>query len=150
MDRRDEAADALLEIMRRDRKLERGGGATAAPQVLRGLGLRGPGDDGGTAEAFGAAVQLSAPFHPRSEDLPASFPVFPLRGALVLPGGKLPLNIFEPRYLAMVEDALGAGRMFGMIQPDPPRCRRRPGRRSTGWAAWAGSPPSARRRTGAT
>lgn len=60
-----------------------------------------------------------AAFHPRAEDLPAEFPVFPLPGALLLPRGKLPLNIFEPRYLAMVEDALAAGRMFGMIQPDP-------------------------------
>ncbi len=56
---------------------------------------------------------------PPLEDLPETFPVFPLTGALLLPGGKLPLNIFEPRYLALVEDALGAGRMFGMIQPDP-------------------------------
>lgn len=52
------------------------------------------------------------------ESLPAEFPIFPLPGAVVLPGGKLPLNIFEPRYKAMVEDALGAGRMFGMVQPD--------------------------------
>lgn len=51
-------------------------------------------------------------------EMPAVFPVFPLAGALLLPGGKLPLNIFEPRYLAMVEDALGAGRMFAMVQPD--------------------------------
>jgi Lon protease-like protein len=51
-------------------------------------------------------------------DLPDEFPVFPLTGALLLPGGRLPLNIFEPRYLAMVEDALAAGRMFGMVQPD--------------------------------
>ncbi len=58
-------------------------------------------------------------FEPRFEDLPEEFPVFPLPGALLLPHGKLPLNIFEPRYLAMTEDALGAGRMFGMIQPDP-------------------------------
>ena len=50
---------------------------------------------------------------------PDSFPVFPLTGALLLPGGKLPLNIFEQRYLALVDDALAAGRMFGMIQPDP-------------------------------
>lgn len=54
----------------------------------------------------------------RVEELPAEFPVFPLTGALLLPGGRLPLNIFEKRYLAMVEDALGGGRMFGMIQPD--------------------------------
>jgi len=58
------------------------------------------------------------PSHPRVEDLPAEFPIFPLPGALLLPRGKLPLNIFEPRYLAMTEDALAAGRMFAMIQPD--------------------------------
>jgi Lon protease-like protein len=50
--------------------------------------------------------------------LPEEFPVFPLEGAMLLPRGRLPLNIFEPRYLAMVEDALAAGRMLGMIQPD--------------------------------
>lgn len=55
---------------------------------------------------------------PRLEDLPEIFPVFPLTGAMLLPGGRLPLNIFEPRYLAMTEDALGEGRMFAMIQPD--------------------------------
>ncbi len=60
-----------------------------------------------------------AAFHPTPQDLPAECAVFPLPGALLLPRGKLPLNIFEPRYLAMVEDALAAGRMFGMIQPDP-------------------------------
>ncbi|MGA9865738.1 MAG: LON peptidase substrate-binding domain-containing protein [Acetobacteraceae bacterium] len=58
-----------------------------------------------------------AAFHPGVEDLPEAFPVFPLDGALLLPRGRLPLNIFEPRYLAMVEDALGAGRMLAMIQP---------------------------------
>jgi Lon protease-like protein len=60
---------------------------------------------------------LSA-FHPRLEDLPEDFAVFPLTGALLLPGGRLPLNIFEPRYLAMVEDALSHKRVFGMVQPD--------------------------------
>jgi uncharacterized protein len=60
-----------------------------------------------------------APFHPRTDDLPAEFAVFPLTGALLLPRGKLPLNIFEPRYLAMTEDSLAEGRMFAMIQPDP-------------------------------
>jgi Lon protease-like protein len=57
-------------------------------------------------------------FHPRVEELPREFPVFPLPGVLLLPRGKLPLNIFEPRYVAMIEDALGLGRMFGMVQPD--------------------------------
>src|ERR687890_2524689 len=52
-------------------------------------------------------------------DLPAVIPVFPLRGALLLPRGQMPLNIFEPRYLAMVDDALKTERVIGMIQPDP-------------------------------
>lgn len=56
---------------------------------------------------------------PRDAALPAEFGVFPLAGALLLPRGKLPLNVFEQRYLSLTEDALGAGRMFGMIQPDP-------------------------------
>ena len=59
-----------------------------------------------------------AAFHPRFEELPSEFAVFPLSGALLLPRGKLPLNIFESRYLAMVQDSLASGRMFGMIQPD--------------------------------
>ncbi len=58
-----------------------------------------------------------SPFAPRFQDLPATLPVFPLTGVLLLPRGRLPLNIFEPRYLAMTDDALGAGRMIGMIQP---------------------------------
>ncbi|SCA57234.1 ATP-dependent protease La domain protein LonD [Candidatus Terasakiella magnetica] len=49
--------------------------------------------------------------------LPETLPLFPLTGALLLPRGQLPLNIFEPRYLTMIEDALGVGRMIGMIQP---------------------------------
>ena len=53
--------------------------------------------------------------------LPSEFPIFPLEGALLLPHGKLPLNIFEPRYLAMVEDALAGQRMIGMVQPDATR-----------------------------
>ncbi|KPF76401.1 peptidase S16 [alpha proteobacterium AAP81b] len=63
-----------------------------------------------------------------SAPLPAAIPVFPLTGALLLPRGMLPLNIFEPRYLAMVRDAMAAAgaaaRVIGMIQPraegDPP------------------------------
>ena len=51
-------------------------------------------------------------------DLPDVIPVFPLPGALLLPRGQMPLNIFEPRYLAMVDDALGGKRLIGMIQPD--------------------------------
>src|SRR6516225_4700182 len=52
-------------------------------------------------------------------DLPQVIPVFPLPGALLLPRGQMPLNIFEPRYVAMIDDALRAGhRLIGMIQPD--------------------------------
>jgi len=49
--------------------------------------------------------------------LPATLPIFPLTGVLLLPGATLPLNIFEPRYLNMVEEALGNGRVIGMVQP---------------------------------
>lgn len=52
-------------------------------------------------------------------DCPAVIPVFPLPGALLLPRGQMPLNIFEPRYLKMVDDALRGDRIIGMIQPDP-------------------------------
>ncbi|WP_431267474.1 LON peptidase substrate-binding domain-containing protein [Dankookia sp. P2] len=70
-----------------------------------------------------------AAFHPSFEQLPPEIAVFPLSGALLLPGGRLPLNIFEPRYLAMTQDSLAAGRMFGMIQPEPgvPRGETGPG-----------------------
>jgi len=51
-------------------------------------------------------------------DLPDVIPVFPLPGALLLPRARLPLNIFEPRYLAMLDDALKSGhRLIGMVQP---------------------------------
>lgn len=51
------------------------------------------------------------------EDLPGRIPLFPLGGALLLPRGQLPLNIFEPRYLAMVNAAISSDRIIGMIQP---------------------------------
>jgi Lon protease-like protein len=68
------------------------------------------------------------PDYPARVPLPVAVPVFPLTGALLLPRGLLPLNIFEPRYLAMVRDAMAATgaahRIIGMIQPrarqDPP------------------------------
>jgi Lon protease-like protein len=53
----------------------------------------------------------------RASDLPQVIPVFPLDGALLLPGGELPLRIFEPRYLNMVDDVMAGDRMIGMIQP---------------------------------
>ena len=59
-------------------------------------------------------------FDPEFDNLPAVLPIFPLPGVLLLPGGHLPLNIFEPRYVAMVRDALGGERLIGMIQPSEP------------------------------
>jgi uncharacterized protein len=52
--------------------------------------------------------------------LPGILPIFPLTGVLLLPRGRLPLNIFEPRYLAMTRDALAGERLIGMVQPSDP------------------------------
>lgn len=57
------------------------------------------------------------PFMPKFTDLPEELPIFPLPGAVVMPGVQLPLNIFEPRYLHMVSDALARDHLIGMIQP---------------------------------
>ncbi|MBT5107310.1 MAG: peptidase S16 [Rhodospirillaceae bacterium] len=58
-----------------------------------------------------------SPFDPPFDELPGVLPVFPLTGVLLLPRGRLPLNIFEPRYLNMIRDGLAPPRMIGMIQP---------------------------------
>src|SRR5499425_1234744 len=75
----------------------------------------------GTAPYFfgsGAPMPLNAVYHGPA-DLPETIPVFPLPGALLLPRGQMPLNIFEPRYLEMVDDSLRDGhRLIGMIQPE--------------------------------
>ena len=57
----------------------------------------------------------------REAPLPEIIPIFPLTGVLLLPRGRLPLNIFEPRYLAMTKDALGGDRLIGMVQPSEPQ-----------------------------
>ncbi len=57
---------------------------------------------------------------PRIDELPETIPVFPLTGAILLPGGDLPLNIFEPRYLSMVSDAMAGAGIVGMVQPSNP------------------------------
>lgn len=61
-------------------------------------------------------MSINRPYH-RPADLPAVIPVFPLVGVLLLPRGDLPLNIFEPRYLQMIDDALAGDRLIGVIQP---------------------------------
>jgi Lon protease-like protein len=53
----------------------------------------------------------------KREDIPETVPMFPLTGALLLPGGQLPLNIFEPRYLALFDAALAGDRLIGIVQP---------------------------------
>ncbi|MEQ9811665.1 MAG: LON peptidase substrate-binding domain-containing protein [Azospirillaceae bacterium] len=58
-----------------------------------------------------------SPFFPTFDELPQTVPVFPLTGALLLPTGQLPLNIFEPRYIAMVDDALASNRLIAMVEP---------------------------------
>jgi uncharacterized protein len=58
-----------------------------------------------------------SPFFPKFSELPCELPIFPLPGAVVMPGVQLPLNIFEPRYLGMVADALAGAHLVGMIQP---------------------------------
>ena len=62
----------------------------------------------------------------RIADLPQMIPVFPLDGALLLPGGDLPLQIFEPRYLNMVDDVMAGERVIGMIQTRAGGARQRP------------------------
>ena len=54
----------------------------------------------------------------KPSDLPPRIPVFPLRGAILLPRATLPLNVFEPRYLAMVDDVMSSGRVIGVLQPE--------------------------------
>ncbi|MDB2682798.1 LON peptidase substrate-binding domain-containing protein [Alphaproteobacteria bacterium] len=57
------------------------------------------------------------PYAPKFEDLPDILPIFPLAGVLLLPYGELPLNIFEPHYVKMFDDAMSGNRLIGMIQP---------------------------------
>lgn len=64
---------------------------------------------------------MGAPESKSVEGAPATLPIFPLSGVLLLPGGRLPLNVFEPRYLNMVNDALASDRMIGMVQPKQPQ-----------------------------
>ena len=60
-----------------------------------------------------------SPFLPQYSDLPEEIAIFPPPNAVVLPGGFLPLNIFEPRYIAMVQDAMRNNQLIGMVQPKP-------------------------------
>src|SRR3546814_8479200 len=99
-------------------QVERRWRAQAACDLLRGLGADGPVDHRDPAAVVLTAVRMSrTAFDPVYDDLPRVLPIFPLEGVLLLPGGRLPLNIFEPRYLAMFDAELASNRLIGMIQP---------------------------------
>src|SRR6185437_1377739 len=124
-------------------RMERAGRPQAAAQILRGDGSDRSADRGDAKAALLDPVLMSgSPFAPDFAQLPKALPIFPLTGVLLLPGGRLPLNIFEPRYLAMTRDALGEARMIGMVQPtqghgdagDPPVYRRGCAGRMTSWS----------------
>lgn len=71
-----------------------------------------------------------------ARDMPSVIPVFPLPAALLLPRSDMPLNVFEPRYLAMIDDAVAGNRIIGMVQPDEATapCARGPALRQVGCA----------------
>lgn len=83
------------------------------PKTLSG------GPDGGLPGSGGAAL-------PDAGEMPVELPLFPLTGSLLLPGNWLPLNVFEPRYVEMVEDVMEGDGCIGMIQPVVPRQDNRP------------------------
>lgn len=64
-------------------------------------------------------MQAGNAHYRKVDDLPEVVSVFPLSGALLLPGGRMPLNVFEPRYLEMIDVAIAGGRLIGMVQPRP-------------------------------
>ncbi|MGD8914587.1 MAG: LON peptidase substrate-binding domain-containing protein [Candidatus Thiodiazotropha sp.] len=78
---------------------------------------------------------MQNPFIPSYQALPAMLPIFPLSGAVVMPGAQLPLNIFETRYLNMVQDVLGKHHLIGMIQPNDCDHSTSPQLHTTGCAA---------------
>src|SRR5262249_36023617 len=98
--------------------LERRGGPQTAGETVRSAGTDRSADDLGPATVVVAAVCMTiGSVGPTFRPLPATLPIFPPRAGLLRPGAKLPLQIFEPRYLAMTRDALASDRLIGMIQP---------------------------------
>src|SRR5690606_41263900 len=80
------------------------------PVAPDGSMLRAPANEG-------VIVQAGNVTYAKASDVPRLIPIFPLSGALLLPGGRLPLNIYEPRYLTMIDDAMAGDRVLGMVQP---------------------------------
>ena len=132
---RAEATNQLLDLVKRDRKWNDDGARKQLVQFFEAWG----GADEATVDGRkrlstilfrrrnlqhrDRQMPINAEYRGPGE-LPEIIPVFPLPGALLLPRGQMPLNIFEPRYLAMVDDALRDGhRLIGMIQPDSAHSR---------------------------
>src|SRR4029077_19588208 len=134
--KREDAVKHLIDIIKRDRKWNDDGARKQLVQFFEAWGGTDPATldgrkrlssilfswafrpGGGTAWRSKAKMPMNAQYRGPIE-MPGVIPVFPLPGALLLPRGQMPLNIFEPRYLAMVDDALRDGhRLIGMIQPD--------------------------------
>ncbi len=119
------ALDHLIEIVKRDRKWNDDGARKQLLQFFEAWGANDEATDRGAPPPFLVVVRLRRSDGPKpmnldreTQELPRKIPVFPLAGALLLPRAQLPLNIFEPRYLAMVDDALEKPRIIGIIQPD--------------------------------
>lgn len=70
-------------------------------------------------------MQVGNTLYLSASDLPTTIAIFPLTGILLLPAGQLPLNIFEPRYLEMVDNAMKTNRLIGIIQPEFSETRQR-------------------------
>src|SRR6202042_1110541 len=113
--------------------MERRGGAQTIVAAVRGLGSDGPGVGRCAAQAVGDLVLTASrrPKRPKNEtramklnrtfagpaEMPATIPLFPLTGALLLPRRPIQLTVFEPRYLEMLDDTLSGERLIGVIQP---------------------------------
>src|SRR5205085_2569149 len=109
-----QAAGAAVRGLGTDRRRH---GRRAAPPVIDPVRLSLPSGAAGLEQTMPMNVVYRGP-----ADLPQVIPVFPLAGALLLPRGQMPLNIFEPRYLEMIDDTLAdRHRLIGIIQPDASR-----------------------------
>src|SRR5271167_4445337 len=117
--------------------MERRGGAQTIVAAVRGLGSDGPGVGRCAAQAVGDLVLTgNRQEHPKQEhpeneksamklnrtfagpaEMPATIPLFPMAGALLLPRRPIQLTVFEPRYLEMLDDSLAGERLIGVIQP---------------------------------
>ena len=142
---REAAIDELLTLFKRDREWNEQAARKQLVKFFEVDGADRPADPERAAAAVVADVLVTASARVMSEPrrrsaLPEILPIFPLTGVLLLPRGRLPLNIFEPRYLAMTRDALAGERLIGMVQPSDPRDRRDEPARSIRSAAPAASP----------